>query len=175
MNGPRPPRRMAGQALIETVVALVALLAVFAALVELSRLGRARTEALMQARGEAGRNALADGYTRPNPGPRFISQWSEGGDQRSYSADDVAWLAAGSIGGTLLAPVHPDELAARVPGNALSNLRDLDPVVDGFDLVQGWEAAPEVELLPVVRRLLYDEDRIRITAEAWLTWAREVP
>lgn len=169
-------RARTGQALIETVIALVALLAVFGALIELSRLGRARTEALMEARRLAGQNALADTYASPNPGPRFIYQWNEGGDGRSYSADDVAWTAQSQpIRDSLLAPAHPDELSQRVPGNALSNVQDIDSVVDGFDLVQGWQASERMELLPVVRQLLYSEDHIRITAEAWLTWAREVP
>lgn len=169
-------RATRGQALIETVIALVALLAVFAALVELARLGRARTEALMQARREAGEHALAPAYSQPNPEARFIYQWGEGGDDRSYSADDTVWTAVSDpVYDALLAPAHPGDLAMRVPGNALSNLQDLDPVVEGFDFVKGWNAASTIELLPVTRRLLYDEEHIRITAEAWLTWAREVP
>ena len=165
-----------GQALIETVIALVALLAVVAALVELSRLGRLRTEALMEARREAGEQAMSPGYTRPNPDPRFIYQWSEGGDNRSYSADDVAWTASSQpVSDGLLAPAHPGDLATRVPGNRLSELQSLDPVVQGFDLVRGDETSPELELLPVVRRLLYDRDSIRIDAEAWMTWTQEIP
>lgn len=165
-----------GQALIETVIALVALLAVFAALVQLSRLGRARTVALMEAREEAGRNALSAAYAQPTPTPTFIYDWEKGGDNRSHSADDVSRAALSQTVATgLLAPAHPHDLADRLPGNALSGLQGLDPVVAGFDFVHGRVQSERIELLPVVRRLLYDEEDIRITSDAWLTWAREVP
>ena len=47
-----------GQALIETVLALVALMAVFAALVQLSLLGQARTKAMKVMAGAAGAVAV---------------------------------------------------------------------------------------------------------------------
>lgn len=165
-----------GQALIETIIALVALLAVFAALVQLSRLGRARSEALAAARAEAGRNAMSAAYAQPNPNPTFIYDWDVGGDDRSHSADDTARNALSQTVETgLLAPAHPEDLDRRLPGNVLSGLQGLDPVVMGFDFVHGREQSDRIELLPVVRRLLYDEDDIQITSDAWLTWTREVP
>lgn len=165
-----------GQALIETVVALVALLAVFAALIQLSRLGRARTEALADARAEAGQHALYDDYTLPVPAPAFIYNWEVGDDGRSHSADDTAQESLSAAVDTgLLAPLHPEALAARLPGNALSDLQGRRPVVDAFDFVHGQVRSERMELLPVVRRLLYDADDIQITADAWLTWTQEVP
>lgn len=165
-----------GQALIETLLALVALMAIAAALVQLSRLGRARTEALMEARREAGQNALSDTYAQPNPAPTFIYNWDVGGDERSHSADDTARNALSqTVDNGLLAPAHPDDLSARLPGNALSALQGLSPVVNGFDLVHGRVQSDRIELLPVVRHLLYDAEDIRITSDAWLTWTREIP
>ena len=165
-----------GQALIETLLALVALMAIAAALVQLSRLGRARTEALMEARREAGQNALSDTYAQPNPAPTFIYNWDVGGDERTHSADDTARNALSqTVDSGLLAPAHPDDLSARLPGNALSALQGLRPVVSGFDLVHGRVQSDRIELLPVVRHLLYDAEEIRITSDAWLTWTREIP
>jgi hypothetical protein len=165
-----------GQALIETDLALVALMAiVFAALVQLSRLGRARTEALMEARREAGQNALSDTYAQPNPAPTFIYNWDVGGDERSHSADDTARNALSqTVDNGLLAPAHPDDLsdACRAMPSPPAGTR---PVVMGFDLVHGREQSDRIELLPVVRRLLYDAEDIRITSDAWLTWTREIP
>jgi hypothetical protein len=48
-------------------------------------------------------------------------------------------------------------------------------VVSGFDLVHGRVQSDRIELLPVVRHLLYDAEEIRITSDAWLTWTREIP
>lgn len=175
-----PPRsahpHRAGQALIETVIALVALMAICAALVQLSRLGRARTEALAAARLEAGQQAMRDFYTLPMPAPAFIYNWNVGGDRRSHSADDAPQLAlSGTVDTGLLAPAHPDDLAARLPGNALSGLAGRRPVVSGFDFVHGRVTSERITLLPVVRHLLYDAEDVRIIADAWLTWTREVP
>ena len=165
-----------GQAMIETVVALVALLAVFGAMVQLALLGRARSEAMAEARQEAGENALATGYAAPSPEPTFIYNWDVGGDDRSHSADDFSRPAlSGPAHRGLLDPMHADELAVRMPGNAFSDLRDRDPVVTGFDFVKGEAQSGAITLLPVVRRLLYNADSIRITSEAWLTWTQEVP
>ncbi len=165
-----------GQALIETVIALVALLAVFAALVQVARLGRARTEAMMEARREAGQNALSAEYAQPMPDPVFIYNWEVGDDGRSYSADDtVRGALSGTVDTDLLAPAHPAALAARRPGNALSNLQGLNPVVTGFDFVHGRAQSERIDLMPVVRHLLYDAENIQITADAWLTWTQEVP
>lgn len=112
----------------------------------------------------------------PVPAPAFIYNWEVGGDGRSYSADDTAQETLSTAVDTgLLAPVHPAELAARLPGNALSDLQGRRPVVDAFDLVHGQVRSERMELLPVVRRLLYDADDIQITADAWLTWMQEVP
>lgn len=161
--------------MIELMVMLVALLAVIAGMLQIAQLSRARSAAMQEARREAGRFALADDYQLELPDPQFLYGWQVGGDGRSHSADDQAvGASAGVIEAGVLGPARPDELAARVPGNAVSDLHDIDPFVRGLDLVHGRELSDDIPLVPVVRSLLYDEESIRITADAWLTWAKGV-
>ncbi len=161
--------------MIELMIALVALMAVFAGMLQIARLGQARSAALQDARREAGRFALAETYAVEMPGPQFLYGWQAGGDGRTHSADDQAVQASTRLVETgLLSPARPGDLDARVPGNAVSGLQNISPLVNGLDLVHGREQTDDIPLYPVVRHLLYDAESIRITADAWLTWTRGV-
>ena len=160
--------------MVEMIVGLVALLVVFAGIVQLAIIGFAQNQTLLEARAKAGQYALSDVYSLESPGPRFIQDWSEGGDDSRHSADDTATSADPTMAARMLTgPSHPDRLDLLVPDNAVSELAD-SSLLAGFDLVSARERSEPIELLPAVRHLLYDSETIRLQADACLAWTKGI-
>ena len=164
-----------GQALVEMTVALVVIVVLLAALLQIGRLTRERQDALNAARGDAARFAMSDVYTLQPPPPRYLRDWEVGPDGVRHSRDDVARL--GNPAGVRLgiaAKALPDELARRLPANAVSALATRVPTIDEFYLVHGRAESRPIELLPVVRHLLYDAESIVIEENAFLVWTQGI-
>lgn len=159
--------------MIEMVVGLVALLAIFAGLIQISRLARARTEAMNEARKKAGEYAVSAVRQSESPDPLFIYENDAGDDGRNFSADDESRPIASALAmNQLMGPLRPDALGARAPNNEITDLyHDSAPVL-AFDLVHAREKSETIPLMPVVRHLLYDRENIQVTADAWMTWTR---
>jgi len=162
----------AGQALVEFVVALVAILVLFAGLVQIGLLTSTRTQTMIDARQEAGQNAIAP--LSVSPVPDYIENWQAGSDTRQYSADDVFTTAnAADFSGQLVAYGHPEDLHSWVPANAVSPLYQNPNPVSLFGLVSG-DASETVQLLPAVTHLIYAADSINIYSEVWLGWSQGI-
>lgn len=161
-----------GQALVEFVVALVCILALFAGLVQIGLLTAARTRTMIDARQEAGQNALMSQLI--GSAPAYIEDWQPGPDTRTYSADDSHSTAnATDFSSHLVIYGHPDDLQAWVPANSISPLYQDPSPVSMFGLVSG-SASEIVELLPAVTHLLYAADEIKIHSEVWLGWSQGI-
>lgn len=172
-NHENPGGPRAGQALVEMVAGLVAILVVFAGLVQIGRLGRAHTQAMMDARAEAGTFAASDQYVMQSPAPQYLYNWSEGGDDRRHSRDDRPLFAlANAVRDDIMAHGRPEDLATRIGENILSEAYANEAVMDSFQLVHGREESDEIELFPVVRELLYDQPSLRMEGDVWLGWTR---
>jgi len=180
---PRPPSRpffvlafpsscAAGQALVEFVVALVAILVLFAGVLQIGLLTSTRTQTMIDAREEAGQNAIAP--LSVSPVPDYIENWQAGSDTRRYSADDVFTTAnAADFSGQLVTYGHPEDLQSWVPANLVSPLYQNPNPVSMFGLVSG-DASETVPLLPAVTHLLYAADSIKIYSEVWLGWSQGI-
>jgi hypothetical protein len=161
--------------MVEFVVGLVALLVLSAGLLQLGRLCREHTAVLIRAREYAGTYAMSDTYQLSLPGPQYLRDWEPGPDARSYSRDDEEIPGAGDmVRANLVHYTRPTDLEAHVPGNPLSTLEPSQQVIDGFHLVHGREESPAVPLYPIIRRLLYRADEIRMEGEAWLVWTKGI-
>ena len=166
-------RDSSGQAVIEFIVGIVAALALLAGLLQIGRLSRARTQAMDDARRDAGVQALSSFRTLTRP--EFIRWWSPGPDGSRHSRDDVS--------STELPVAFMDTVVARavrepadwdridsVPYNALSELHASPIPVTHFGLVMD-RAVARVDLLPAIRHLVYGAEAIDVECTVWMTWS----
>lgn len=169
-----PASGKSGQALLELVVGLVAILVLFAVIVQLGRLQRAHTETLMEARAEAGERALHEEYMSTLPGPEYIRDWAPGNDEQAYSRDDTPQLGtAATLATNILSIAQPQQLAEYVPDNPITE-HSMSGNMDAFSLINGTAESEEIDLLPIIQRLIYSADSISMEARVWLTWAEGV-
>ena len=169
-------RARQGQAILELVIGLVALMAVTMGLILIGQLGRAHTQAMIDARAEAGDRALASQYVSAAPGPVFLYDWTAGPDDRTHSRDDRPVYAFGEVlRDDLVTHAKPEDLEAALPDNLLSDIRNGASALESFNLVHGHEESDPVPLLPVVRRLFYNAESIEMEADAWLGWGSGIP
>jgi hypothetical protein len=165
--------RRSGQAIVEFVVGLVGLIMIVAFIIQVSRISREHTRALIDAREQAAHDAMADTYLLALPAPEFINDWRAGNDEREYSQDDRILRGDPSfVASDLLVHSRPQELQGWAPGNRISQLASERSPVDAFGLVHGHAEEDEVPLMPVIRHLLYNHDEIEVEADAWLVWTK---
>jgi hypothetical protein len=162
--------------MIELVVALVAILALAAALLQIAELGRARTDLMVEARGDAGELAL--GPLAPLDAPRYIRDWTPGPDGKQLTADDV-WLGdsvAGFDSRIVDRAADGDAQWAVLNQAAHTDLPALhghpDPVMV-FGLVKG-AGSETVPLSLAFQHLLCRAAEIEIEAEVWMTYTRDI-
>lgn len=157
--------------MIEFCIGLVAIMVVVAGVIQLGRLGHERTRIMLDAREEADFFAFDTLYEPPDAPPAFISLLDHAADNRSYSKDDVAQAGhAGVMHDALIDRSLPDMLEAYIPDNPLSELDDAVAMIENFSFVRGASDSTRIRLLPIIRRLVYQQDYIEITEEVWTVW-----
>jgi hypothetical protein len=164
-----------GQALIEFIVGLVVVVVLFAGLIQLATLTRLHTEAMVQARREAGERAMSElaGNYQMASSADYIEKVEEGEDDSPYSRDDtfekgnpfsfdeiVVSRAAEDSGGW--------GILDRAPAGDIARLHGSGDPVSLFGLVKGDEEA-SVPVISAVQSLLYNSDTIDIEVEVWMT------
>ena len=165
----------AGQALVEMVVGLVAILAIVAGLLQIGLLAHAHTQTLMQARAEAGAFAMSPTFAQQAPAPQYLYDWSAGADGRTHSRDDKPLFAlSDDVRDDVLAHAKPPALGNYVGDNPVNEAYESEALLDSFRIVHGREESEDIPLYPVVRTLLYDAESIRLEADVWLTWSRQI-
>ncbi len=163
-------KRHAGQAMVELAVGLVAMIVLLGALIQIGRLVQARSRTMMEARAAAGALGLAATNVAGALGGDYIYNWHAGRDGRAYTRDDVP-LAATGAAAAVQAAVAASGMAGvpAPPANPFNGLAaGVHPAQD-FALVHGAESE-SVEVLPVVRQLVYNDDAIAVSSSAWLVW-----
>ena len=162
-----------GQALVELITGLVGLLVLTAVLLQIGRIGLEHSQAMAEARGQAGAYAMDDTYTLALPEPLLIYDWDEGPDTRRHSQDDQPILSnADALMDNILTHTHPSELSVARPGNAFSSIVNSEAWIEELHLVHGQAGTATIPLLPVVRSLIYNADSIQVDTDVWLTWTR---
>ncbi len=162
--------------MVELVVGLVSLLVLFGGILVLGRLSRAQTHAMMEARHDAGNQAMSD--AAPFSGPLYIESRTVGGDGVTYSRDDGSTLAdVADLQGRVIEYGHPDDLDKVVAGNRISALSQ--PKTAFPYLMFGFTHGEQSETIaltnmPIVRDALYRADSIEVKGEAWLTWTKGI-
>jgi hypothetical protein len=162
-------RTRSGQALVEFCIGLVAMLAVIGGVFQLGRMGLARTEARVEATQRASINSMRSEEATGLSIPGYIARVSEGEDEATYSVDDIR------VGGNeqilyerLLAPNQPHRLQEIAPGNPLAEMGDSFEMMVGLGLVPGRGAEYDIPVLPIVRRLFFDQPTVDIDVTSWM-------
>lgn len=156
--------------MVELAVALIVIMVLLAGLIQIGQLTGTHTQTMIAARAEAAQSAMATDYT-PALDSRYIFSWLTGSDTHRHTHDDVPSSATNAIEGNLamVELAHPAELAAQVPGNALSTEGASPDMLDEFFLVRGHASEP-CPTLGVIRTLVNNEASISVESDAWLVW-----
>ena len=162
--------------MVELVVGLVVLLVLFGGILVLGQLSRTQTKTMIDARHQAGNQAMSD--VSPFAGPLYIAARTVGGDGVTYSRDDGSTLGdVADLQDHVVGYAHPDEVDKIVPKNHLSALSDTKTPFPY--LMFGFTHGESSEMIaltntPVVRDALYRADTIEVKGEAWLTWTKGI-
>jgi len=162
--------RKEGQAIVELVVALVVILVLAAGIIQISWLGVRHSRAMGEARRIAGHKAMLDVPSYESP--RFISTCTMGADAIAFSRDDSALNGDPTdLTDGIVKYAHPKPLNVIAPDNPVSVLSESAMPQAMFGLIHG-ENKDSVDLLPVVRRLIYTADSVEVQGSAWMTWTK---
>ncbi len=169
----RKADRRSGQAMAEMVVGLLSIMLLVAGLVQIGMLSRHHTATLLDARAEADAMAMRDNYMEHVPGPSYIQDWQEGVEGVRYTQKDEMQLGNPSeIKAGVLRHARPEQLARHVYPQRVQSLQESVLLVEAFEFVRGHSRAEPVPLLPVIRRLVAQDESIRMEHEVWMPWAR---
>jgi hypothetical protein len=165
-----------GQAMVEVLVGLVALLVLIAGLLQVASLCSAQTKTMVEARHQAGELAMLD--AEPISVPNYIQDWQEGPDGKRYTKDDVfTTAAAATLQDTIVSKASPDSfgwtIIDGVPKNRLSRIHKSGMPQTELGFVKGSDST-NVDLLPIIQKLVYKADSIKVDSEVWMTWTKGI-
>jgi len=156
--------------MVEFVVALVCILVLVAGIIQIAVLGFKQSKLMSEARREAGQKAMLEASSFA--GPQFISACTVGPDETAYSLDDgktegdVSELTVG-----VASHAKPDDLNDFCPDNPVSTLAGSSFPQFLFGLVDS-EKTERVELIPIIRELVYGKDAVELKGSVWMTWTK---
>jgi hypothetical protein len=167
-------KRRNGQAMIELICGLVGVVVLIAMLLQINLISRVHTLSRIEAR-----NAMADSLTGLTPygSASYLSGWESGSDAMDYSEDDTA--KGGSSWGfvdALFTGARVETLETYLPTNRISDitLATESSLVGTFDVTRIEEDADPVEILPAVRKLVYDTDFLNLKHVIFMPWINDV-
>ncbi len=174
---PDTPGLKGGQAIIELTIALVAILVLMTAMLLIVHVGTARTQAMMDARHEAGINAMLN--SQQITSPNYIRDWNEGPDGKKLTVDDVPIM-------DIAQPFNNDVVAHAAADNAgwiqlnnttnqsLVRLKNAANPSALFGLVKG-EQRTSIDLRAFIpNNLLFDSDDMEIDETVWMTYTKGI-
>ncbi len=165
---PAPPK--SGQALVEFCIGLVGMLAVIGGIFQLGLMGRARTDARVEATRSATALSMLDEDLTGVFLPRYIRRMDAGGDNFTYSVDDFA--VSGNTQDAydrVASRMRPGQVRPYAPGSEIALMGDPVEMLMGMGLVSGVGMELNVPVLPVARRLFFNRGTVDFQAQVWMT------
>ena len=167
-------RRKSGQAMLEFICGLVGVVVLIAMLLQINLISREHTLSRIEAR-----SAMADSLTGLTPygSASYLSGWETGSDDMDYSEDDTAKAGSSwSFVDALFTGVRVETLEIHLPTNRISDVTMATEasLVGTFDVTRIEEEAEPVEILPAVRKLVYDTDYLNLKHVIYMPWINNV-
>ena len=166
-------KRIKGQSIVELVVGLLAIVLVIMGILQVGKLGMEHTQALMQARELADELAINEDFEPLSPGAEYIWRVSEGGDERSYSLDDERLPGDPQpLIDNIVEHSKPADLRTWMPSNQVSPRMYPDRFMGGFDYTVGHTYSERIELYPIIRNLVVEDEYLRMRRRVLMPWLR---
>jgi hypothetical protein len=169
-------RSRSAQAMIEVIVGLVAMVVLIAGLIQIVKLTRAQTDAMIEAREMVAVMAFDDEPLSAYPG--YIQDVEVGPDGRRFSSDDTTTDANAvdfdtTFVGQLVSQAAEWNTIGELPSSAFTSLHGSPAPYTEFGLLRG-RGSRSILTDPALRHLLYNADEIEIECEVWMTWTRGI-
>lgn len=162
-----------GQSLVELVVGLLAVVLLLMGILQIGRLGMKHTQTLLDGRKEADFIAGNDEFRSVDTPVGYAFGVTEGSDDRSYSQDDVVVKGnPDEIIDNVVGHADPGSLRIWMPTNSISPLENSASFMQAFDLIHTQSHSERVELYPIIRNLVADDQYIRLSHDVWMPWMR---
>jgi hypothetical protein len=167
---------IAGQAMVEFVIGLIGLLIVLTMIFQGVVLTKEHTDAMTEARAEAGANAISS--LSGISSPIYVSEVNSGFDGDQYTEDDIK-IAASSL--TMQNDVVDKtvvnssdwDIIGSAPRNSFNQIQNAISPVDAYGLVSG-DSSKTVTLSEAFRSLILNKDSIDIYVEVWMTHTDDI-
>jgi hypothetical protein len=160
----------AGQALIEFCIGLIAFLAVVGGMFQLGRLGLARLDTRVRATRLATERSMRSEAETGVYVPSYLSRVDDGEDGYSYSQDDVSYGGdADAAYARIVERMRPGDVRGRDPRSPVGGMDDAYEMRAAMGFVQGIASDFNIPILPVVRRLFFNQSSVDIQTEVWMT------
>ncbi len=157
-----------GQAMVEFCIGLIALITVFAGIIQLGRMGIARMDARVEATGNASALSMTSSASSFRLIRPYLQKVTEGADGRSYSVDDRDLQGnADEVYDILVGPNQPALLNSYASGNILASLNDSVDMMGETGLVQSTASENNIPIMPIVRKLFFDQNTVDIDVTVW--------
>ena len=173
-------RGRSGSGLVEFAITLIAVMIILGGFVQIIRVGITRSDSLAESTRRATREMMRSGETDDggsyNVGSgslSYLNNWNLGGDDAPHTADDQAQFGnSGAIFEEILEETRTGALGNYVPDNAFTELDQTGDLLDGYNFAVGVAPREDVDVLPVVRNLIYNEDEIEVRTRAVFPWTK---
>ena len=155
-----------GQAMIEFVIGIIVVIVVFGSFIQIGLLTNERMDAYAEATHEAASISAWQSADPTQAAEPYVLATSIGNDEQWYSADDRQVGGSGDevINGIVRHGLT-SQLTTHLDDNPFTDIRGGNDLNAEFGMIRGEENRIGIPLLPVVRRLVYGDDRIDINEE----------
>lgn len=160
--------RKRGQSVIEFCIGLVALLTVVSGIFQLGLMGLGRTQARVEATAEAAERSMLPPDDTFRWIYSYVSEVTDGTDGRAYSMDDAEVTRGADDAYTqILEPNQSGFLRSFAPNNELAGISSVEDMQASMGMVRATAIEDDIPVMPIVRRLFFDQSSIDVEMEVW--------
>ena len=178
-NGQMGQMGQMGQAMVEFLIGILSIMVLFCFFLQMQRLSTIQTKVLIEARQAICEHTFAN--TLPiTLIPNYIKDWEVGSDGSAMTVDDTFTIASSVPFQNMIVDYtvvdDSDSDWGIIDGSSNKSYilihNSLNPVEE-FGLL-GLERSEMVEILPLVKELIYDAEYIDVKGTVWMPWFKGI-